>query len=307
MNHLLLICAFASVLAAGCTADTTKTAVPTSSSSTTSSSTTTSYAVSTTTTIGVTTTTEALDLEAPMIETSPQSGETIDWFRGDFLIATEPGASLTIDAEQVELANDGTYAYPVTNTPGNNVVYVTAKDQAGNLATERVWYEFVTDEAWIAAIGDSIMLGSKAEIEMRLGDKIVDATVSRQFLNAPKLVAQLLARGHPPQVIIVGLGTNGPVQERHFEEVMEIVGTETLVAFINVHVPRKWEATSNRELAAGVERHDNAVLVDWYSATEGRNNLFAGDGFHPKQAGRVIMAELIASTIYPEGGTRAGE
>jgi hypothetical protein len=242
-----------------------------------------------------------------MIETSPRSGETIDWFRGDFLIATEPGASLTINAEPVELASDGTYAHPVTNTPGDNVVYVAATDQAGNLATERVRYEFVTDGVWIAAIGDSIMLGSKAEIEMRLGDDIVDATVSRQFLNAPKLVARLLARQDPPQVIIIGLGTNGPVQERHFEEVMEIAGTETLVAFINVHVPRKWEATSNRELAAGVERHDNAVLVDWYGATKGRNNLFAGDGFHPTQAGRVIMAELIASTIYPDWEPRAQE
>ena len=158
----------------------------------------------------------------------------------------------------------------------------------------------MTNENWIVAIGDSIMLGSKAEIEKRLGDNIVDATVSRQFLDAPKLVARLLAREEPPEVIIIGLGTNGPVQERHFEEVMEIAGTEPLVAFINVHVPRKWEATSNRELAAGVERHDNAVLVDWYGATKGRNNLFAGDGFHPKQAGRVIMAELIASTIYPD-------
>jgi hypothetical protein len=235
-----------------------------------------------------------------MIETSPQNGEAIDWFRGDFLISTEPGASLTINAEAVELTNDGTYTFSVTNTPGGNVVYVAVTDQAGNLATDRVRYEFVSNENWIAAIGDSIMLGSKAEIEKRLGDNIVDATVSRQFLDAPKLVSRLLAREDPPEVIIIGLGTNGPVQERHFEEVMEIAGTELLVAFINVHVPRKWEATSNRELAAGVERHDNAVLVDWYGATKGRNNLFAGDGFHPKQAGRVIMAELIASAIYPD-------
>jgi lysophospholipase L1-like esterase len=81
---------------------------------------------------------------------------------------------------------------------------------------------------------------------------------------------------------------------------MEIAGAEPLMVFINVHVPRSWEATSNRELAAGVDRHDNAALVDWYEATDGRNNLFARDGFHPKQPGRVIMAELIAAEIFPD-------
>lgn len=213
---------------------------------------------------------------------------------------TEPGSLVTINGEDVELEASGRYAIPITNTPGANLVIVTSTDEADNVTTKRVRYDFVPQEGWVAGIGDSVMLGSKIEIEKRLGTGVVDATVSRQFNNAPKLVARLLARPIPPEVIIIGLGTNGPVQERHLEEVMEIAGTDPLVVFVNVHVPRTWEATSNRALAAGVERHDNAVLVDWSAATEGRNNLFAKDGFHPKQPGRVIMAELIASAIFPD-------
>ena len=53
------------------------------------------------------------------------------------------------------------------------------------------------------------------------------------------------------------------------------------------------------ELAAGVERYDNAVLVDWHTPTKGRNDLFAADNFHPKQPGRVIYAELVAEAIFP--------
>ena len=52
------------------------------------------------------------------------------------------------------------------------------------------------------------------------------------------------------------------------------------MVFINAHVPtRNWESTTNRELAAGVERYDNAVLVDWYTPTKGRSDLFAADYF----------------------------
>jgi hypothetical protein len=247
-----------------------------------------------------TTTTEPTDNTPPSVATSPEHGDVVEWFRGEFTVRTEPGSAVTINGEPVEFTASGTYGLPVTNTPGANVFIVTSTDEADNVTTETVRYEFVPEEGWVAGIGDSVMLGSKIEIEKRLGDGVVDATVSRQFNNAPGLVARLLGRPTPPEVIIIGLGTNGPVQERHFEEVMEIAGTEPLMVFVNVHVPRKWEATSNRELAAGVDRHDNAVLVDWFGATEGRNNLFAKDGFHPKQSGRVIMAELIAAAIFPD-------
>jgi hypothetical protein len=243
----------------------------------------------------------------PLITTSPEHGEVVQWFRGDLVVTTEPGSTLTINDERVDVAADGTYVLPVVNTPGVNVFELTSSDTAGNLTTARVSYDFSPEDGWIAAVGDSVMLGSKAEIEDRFGDDIVDATVSRQFLDAPKLVGELLARSVTPQVIIVGLGTNGPVQERHFNEVMEVAGSEPLVIFINVHVPRKWEATSNDQLAAGVDRYDNAVLADWYAATEGRNDLFAGDGFHPKQTGRVIMAELLSATIFPDQGPAESE
>lgn len=247
-----------------------------------------------------TSTTTPTDETPPSVATSPEKGDVVQWFSGEFTVRTEPGSLVTINGEDIELEASGRYSIPITNTPGANLVIVTSTDEADNVTTERVRYDFVPQEGWVAGIGDSVMLGSKIEIEKRLGSGVVDATVSRQFNNAPKLVARLLARPIPPEVIIIGLGTNGPAQERHFEEVMEIAGTDPLVVFVNVHVPRTWEATSNRELAAGVERHDNAVLVDWSAATEGRNNLFAKDGFHPKQPGRVIMAELIASAIFPD-------
>jgi lysophospholipase L1-like esterase len=108
-----------------------------------------------------------------------------------------------------------------------------------------------------------------------------------------------VARQDPPELIVIGLGTNGPVQARHFDEVMELAADVPLVAFVNVRVPRSWEGISNREIAEGVERYDNAILVDWYEVTWNRNNLFAKDGVHPKQAGRVIMAELIADAVFP--------
>ena len=299
MRGLFLAFVCTSVVLGGCSAAST----PATSTTTSTFATLTTLpplAIEASATPTATTTTEPTDTTPPLVATSPESGAVVEWFRGQFTVRTDPGSTVTINGEPVEVGTSGTYGLPVTNTLGTNVFIVTSTDEADNLTTTSVRYEFVPQQGWVAGIGDSVMLGSKIEIEKRLGGGVVDATVSRQFNNAPKLVAGLLARPTPPEVIIIGLGTNGPVQERHFEEVMEIAGSEPLMVFVNVHVPRTWEATSNRELAAGVDRHDNAVLVDWFAATEGRNNLFANDGFHPKQPGRVIMAELIAAAIFPD-------
>ena len=247
----------------------------------------------------LTTTTVPSDTEPPSVETTITNAEVVDWYQGVLTIDTEPDAEVTVNGEPVELDLGGSVTVPVVNAPGENTIAITATDTEGNATEESIVYTFAAPDGWIAAVGDSIMVGSTEEIEKRLGSDIVDATVSRQFLDAPGVVADLARRENPPQVIVIGLGTNGPVQARHFDQVMETVGPETLVAFVNVRVPRNWEATSNNEIAAGVERYDNAILIDWFTAADEHGELFAGDGFHPSQAGRVVLAGLIAEAIIP--------
>lgn len=292
------------VLAAACSSTsaaettTTVTFAPIETTSTTAAATTT--AAPETTTTEPPTTTEPIDDEPPVVETAPADGDVVDTYVVEFVGATEPEAQVTVNGEPVELDDRGSFTVMLASDLGTNDVVIEATDELGNTGVSNVSYSFEPDDGWIAAIGDSVMLGSKEELEKRIGSGTVDATVSRQFGDAPNLVSRLLARPIPPQVIVVHLGTNGPVQERHFESLMEIAVDVPLMVFINAHVPtRNWESTTNSELAAGVERHDNAVLVDWHTPTKGRSDLFAADNFHPKQPGRVIYAELVAEAIYP--------
>ncbi len=252
-----------------------------------------------TTTTTEPTTTTTFPTSPPLV-TEPSRGGVVDRYTMDLVGVTEPGVAVTVDGRAVDVSGDGTFAVPVVNDLGPNTVVLRLDGGAGVTATHVVRYDFDPPAGWVAAIGDSVMLGSAKEIEKRLGEEgIVDAVVSRQFAAAPGLVEELVARPDPPQVIIVGLGTNGPAAAADFDRVMEIAGEDRTVVFVNVRVPRSWEATTNRVLAEGVERYDNAVLVDWYAATKDRDDLFAAGGFHPKQAGRVLMGELIAGAIFP--------
>jgi hypothetical protein len=247
-----------------------------------------------------TTTTEPRDSMPPVVDTTIKSGDVVDGYRGRITVSTEADAQVTVNGEPAGLDLGGSVTVPVVNAPGDNTIIITATDNAGNTTETSVVYTFDPPQGWIATIGDSIMQGATEEIEQRLGPGIVDATASRQFLDTPELMAELASREAPPQVVVVGLGTNGPVQAEDFDQAMEAIGPRTLVAFINVHVPRDWEATSNNEIAAGVDRYDNAILIDWSSEAGERSELLVGDGFHPSGAGHIALADLIAAVIFPE-------
>jgi hypothetical protein len=303
MKRLMTLVVASGVLAAACTstsaAETTTTATfaPIETTSTVALETT---VAAETTTTEPSTTTEPVDDQPPTVETTPADGDVVDTFMVEFVGTTEPEAQVMVNGEPVELDADGSFAVMLASDLGDNEVSIEAVDELGNTGVTTVSYSFEPADGWIAAVGDSVMLGSKEELEKRIGPGTVDATVSRQFGDAPSLVSRLLARPIPPQVIVVHLGTNGPVQERHFEALMEIAADVPLMVFINAHVPtRNWESTTNSELSAGVDRYDNAVLVDWHTPTKGRSDLFAADNFHPKQPGRVIYAELVAEAIFP--------
>jgi hypothetical protein len=246
-----------------------------------------------------TTTTELRDTTPPVVNATINTGDVVDWYRGRITVSTEADAEVTVNGEPAGLDLGGSVKVPIVNAPGDNTITITSADDAGNMTETSISYTFDPPQGWITALGDSIMKGAQEAIEQRLGSDVVDATVSRQFLDAPELMADLASRDVPPQVVVVGLGTNGPVQAEDFDRAMEAIGPATLVAFINVHVPRDWEATSNNEIAAGVDRYANAILIDWSSETSNRRELLAGDGFHPSGEGRILLANLIAQAIIP--------
>ncbi|HEX4081646.1 MAG TPA: hypothetical protein VHX40_01690 [Acidimicrobiales bacterium] len=115
----------------------------------------------------------------------------------------------------------------------------------------------------VTAIGDSVMLDYQTALEQDVPGVTVDASVSRQWSAGETLVQQLKASGQLGAVVIIGLGTNGPISTTDFNTMMSLLAGASRVVFVNVHVDRTWQDPNNAVLAAGVARYPNAVLVDW--------------------------------------------
>ncbi len=148
----------------------------------------------------------------------------------------------------------------------------------------------------VTAVGDSIMLDIQPYLAIDIPGVTIDGVVSRQFETGIGVVAAHRADGTLGNVLIVELGTNGAVTPADFDAMMAAAAGVKRVVFVNVDVPRPWEAEDNAVLAAGVARYPGvAVLADWYALSSGHPGWFTPDQVHLEPAGAQALAQLVAS------------
>ncbi|UOQ57980.1 acetyltransferase [Leucobacter allii] len=148
----------------------------------------------------------------------------------------------------------------------------------------------------ISAVGDSVMLASLPELDEAFPGIAVDAEVSRGLGVGVGISADLAAEGELRRVIVVGLGTNGPVDPEDLAALNAVAGDRGLV-LVNAYAERDWIPGVNAELAAFADAHRGVVVADWAGAVDGVPDALAGDGIHPNPSGGVIYAEAVQRAI----------
>ncbi|HEX4442571.1 MAG TPA: acyltransferase family protein [Galbitalea sp.] len=146
------------------------------------------------------------------------------------------------------------------------------------------------------AIGDSVMLASAPELLHDYPGMAINAVVSRQMNVLPSIVHQLLAKNDLRSILIVGLGTNGPIARSTLEEVLQMLGPNREMVLVNVEEPRSWEGEVNSTLAHFANDYESVELSDWYDAIKPHIDVLARDQIHPGGAGgRIYTAALKAA------------
>jgi hypothetical protein len=146
----------------------------------------------------------------------------------------------------------------------------------------------------VTTVGDSIMLDIQSDLQADIPGVRVDGLVSRQFETGIGIVQADRAAGTLGNVLVVELGTNGTVTPSDFDAMMQAAAGVKRVVFVNVDVPRSWEAGDNAVLAAGVARYPGvAVLADWNALSSPHPEWFTPDQVHLQPAGAAALATLI--------------
>jgi hypothetical protein len=155
------------------------------------------------------------------------------------------------------------------------------------------------DVGHVTAIGDSVMLDYQDPLQASIPGINVNASVSRQWSAGESILQTMKADGQLGADVIVALGTNGPITDADFDNMMAILGGASRVVFVNVHVDRAWQDPNNAVLANGATRYPNVVVADWAALAAQNPQWFGSDGTHLAidGPGADALASLIASTV----------
>ncbi|MGE6367471.1 acyltransferase family protein [Bacillus paramycoides] len=156
----------------------------------------------------------------------------------------------------------------------------------------------------VTAIGDSVMIDITPYLKNAFPDIRIDAQIGRQLSKAIPVVEQLKNEGNLGNYVIIGLGTNGAFTTEQLVSLINLIGNERKIIFINTRVPRPWESIVNERLKVTTSKYPNITLVDWYAASAGKRDYFAPDGVHLTNVGAEAYAALVAEAVNGSGAKK---
>jgi lysophospholipase L1-like esterase len=145
------------------------------------------------------------------------------------------------------------------------------------------------------------MLDAQPDLQSDIPGIDVEAVVSRQWDDGVALVQAMKAAGTLGSIVVIDLGTNGPVDSEQFQQMMSALAGASVVVFVTIHLPPSysWWQSVNATLEQGVPMYANTRLADFNALADANPQWFGSDGVHMPigGTGAQAMASLIASKI----------
>jgi lysophospholipase L1-like esterase len=153
------------------------------------------------------------------------------------------------------------------------------------------------DGEGITVIGDSVIVGVEPYLKDKLPKIKVDGKVGRQMSHAKELIDELRSQRILGDRIIIELGTNGPFNKDHLRNLLDALSGAKQVLVVTTRVPKGWQDSVNATIKEVTVEFDNAKVVDWYTASEGKAEYFYKDGVHLKPEGSKYYASLLTDAL----------
>ena len=133
----------------------------------------------------------------------------------------------------------------------------------------------------IVAVGDSVMLAAAPELKKAFPGIRIDAVVSRQMAQGPAIVKDLVDRGKMRPILVLGLGTNGPIDRSSVEDIAAVIGPDVQLVLVNVQAPKGWIPGNNKIFAKFAGEQRSVELANWFDAIKPHLDVLSSDKVHP--------------------------
>jgi peptidoglycan/LPS O-acetylase OafA/YrhL len=149
----------------------------------------------------------------------------------------------------------------------------------------------------ITAIGDSVMLAAAPALQKEYPGIVIDASVSRSMYAAPGIVKAHRSAGTLREVVVIALGTNGPIERKTLEEVRRLLGPTRELIVVNAQAPRGWIPGVNKELSSFALVYRNVELANWHDAIQPSLDEMAQDQVHFGPIGAGIFTTAVSDAV----------
>lgn len=134
----------------------------------------------------------------------------------------------------------------------------------------------------VTVVGDSVTIDAAPALEATIPGVQVDAQVGEQWETGVSVLAGLRAEGQLGSVVVVALGTNGPVSVGEFQQMMSVLQRVSRVVIVTNHGPASdsWMEQNNAMFDSEVPHYANARIANWDAVAAANPGWFGADGVH---------------------------
>jgi hypothetical protein len=149
----------------------------------------------------------------------------------------------------------------------------------------------------ILAIGDSVLLAAAPALQDEYPGIAIDAAVSRGMYSAPDILRSYAKSDKLRPVVVVALGTNGPIERSTLEEIRRILGPDRELIVVNAQAPRGWIPGNNKEFSSFALVYRSVELANWHDAIQPFLNEMASDQVHFGPIGAGIFTGAVQEAV----------
>lgn len=164
-----------------------------------------------------------------------------------------------------------------------------------------MYLRFDTNGQRTLVLGDSVMLGARGALLRSFPNMYVDAEVGRQASQGFAVLQQFFEQHKTPDFVVVHLGTNGYIYEKHFRQILEFLRNSTRVVVVNNYADRRWTAQNNELIQRVIVDFENVHLVDWNAMGQESAEYFVADGVHLSAMGMRRFVNAIGEALNLSG------
>ena len=122
--------------------------------------------------------------------------------------------------------------------------------------------------------------------------------VTKTFDNGVDYIVELESQDRLGRIVVVHLGTNGPIGQSEMDRLMEAVTDVKKVLLLTIDVDRDYAVGNNSLIFDTASRYANVDLLDWQGLVSScPGNCLYEDGFHLRPDGQQYYADLIAQSV----------